>query len=75
MTTARSLLTGSTPVKIEYFDIEGVAEQVRIALAVANIKFDDVRIPFNEWAVKKPTTKHGVMPEMTLPDGTVVTGK
>ncbi|KAL7506472.1 hypothetical protein ACHAXN_009086 [Cyclotella atomus] len=73
MTTARSLLTGSTPVKIEYFPIEGVAEQVRIALAVANIEFDDVRIPFNEWAAKKPTTKHGVMPEMTLPDGTVVT--
>lgn len=73
MTTARSLLTGSTPVKIEYFPIEGVAEQVRIALAVAGIPFDDVHITFPEWQAKKPTTKHGVLPEMTLPDGTIIT--
>lgn len=73
MTAARSLLTGSTPVKLEYFDIEGVAEQVRIALAITSIPFDDARIPFAEWAAKKPTTKHGVLPEMTLPDGSVVT--
>lgn len=73
MTTARSLLMGSTPVKLEYFPIEGVAEQVRIALAVADIPFDDVRIPPDQWAAKKPTTKHGVMPEMTLPDGSIVT--
>jgi glutathione S-transferase len=64
---------GSTPVKLEYFPIEGVAEQVRIALAVADIPFDDVRIPPDQWAAKKPTTKHGVMPEMTLPDGSIVT--
>ncbi|KAL7505080.1 hypothetical protein ACHAWX_000599 [Stephanocyclus meneghinianus] len=73
MTTARSLLTGSTPLKLEYFNIEGVAEPVRIALSVASIPFDDVRIAFDEWSSKKPTTKHGVLPEMTLPGGEVVT--
>ena len=73
MATARALLTGSTPVKLEYFSIEGVAEPVRIALSIAGIPFDDVRIPFDQWPAKKPTTKYGVIPEMTLPDGTVVT--
>ena len=73
MTTARALLTGSTPVKLEYFPIDGVAEPIRVALSIAGIPFDDVRIPFNQWPAKKPTTKHGQIPEMTLPDGTVVT--
>ena len=73
MTTARALLTGPAPVKLEYFPIGGVAEPIRVALSIAEIPFDDVRIPPDQWAAKKPTTKHGVMPEMTLPDGTVVT--
>jgi glutathione S-transferase len=75
MTTARSLLTsGPGTLKLEYFPIEGVAEPVRVALACASIPFDDVRVPPTEWnSVKKPTTKHGVLPEMTLPNGEVVT--
>mmetsp|Transcript_4352 Transcript_4352/g.9689 ORF Transcript_4352/g.9689 Transcript_4352/m.9689 type:complete len:244 (-) Transcript_4352:123-854(-) len=72
---ARKLLIGDgiTPLKLEYFAIEGVAEQVRIALAVAEVPFDDVRIGFSDWAVKKPTTKYGQLPEMILPDGDVIT--
>ena len=72
---ARKILIGdgATPLKLEYFAIEGAAEQVRIALSVAGIPFDDIAIPFSEWPTKKPTTKHGVLPEMTLPDGTLVT--
>lgn len=74
MTSAHDLLTsGAKPLKLEYFDIEGVAEQVRIALSVANVPFDDIRIKFPDWATLKPTKKHGVLPEMILPDGTVVT--
>eukprot|EP00584_Thalassiosira_punctigera_P010567 CAMPEP_0172533224 /NCGR_PEP_ID=MMETSP1067-20121228/6006_1 /TAXON_ID=265564 ORGANISM="Thalassiosira punctigera, Strain Tpunct2005C2" /NCGR_SAMPLE_ID=MMETSP1067 /ASSEMBLY_ACC=CAM_ASM_000444 /LENGTH=235 /DNA_ID=CAMNT_0013317841 /DNA_START=124 /DNA_END=831 /DNA_ORIENTATION=+ len=70
---ARKLLTGTTPLKLEYFDIQGVAEPVRIALSVVDVPFEDVRIQFKDWPTKKSTTKHGVLPEMTLPDGTVVT--
>eukprot|EP00804_Cyclotella_cryptica_P030902 CCRYP_019751-RA/>CCRYP_019751-RA protein AED:0.03 eAED:0.03 QI:217/1/1/1/1/1/2/180/274 len=73
MTSAHSLLTGSTPLKLEYFNIEGVAEPVRLALSVASIPFDDVRIPFDQWPSKKPSTKHGVLPEMTLPGGEIIT--
>jgi len=71
---ARKLLIGDKPLKLEYFAIEGVAEQVRIALAVADVPFDDVTVDASsEWAEKKPTTKYGQLPEMTLPDGTVIT--
>lgn len=72
---ARKLLLGdgSTPLKLEYFNIEGAAEPVRIALSVAGVPFDDVRVAWPEWAAKKPTTKHGVLPELILPDGAVVT--
>ena len=36
---ARKLLVGdgTTPLKLEYFAIEGVAEPVRIALSIANM--------------------------------------
>lgn len=72
---ARQLLLGdgSTPLKFEYFNIEGAGEPVRIALSVAGVPFDDVQVTWPEWQAKKPTTKHGVLPEMILPDGTVVT--
>ncbi|KAL7467534.1 hypothetical protein ACHAXS_007779 [Conticribra weissflogii] len=72
---ARNLLIGdgTTPLKLEYFPMEGLAERVRIALAVADIPFDDVRIGYDEWSEKKSTTRHGQLPEMTLPNGVVVT--
>ena len=72
---ARTLLLGDGSVrpKLEYFAIEGVAEQVRIALSVAGIPFDDITIPFTEWPSKKTSTKFGQLPELTLPDGTIVT--
>jgi len=72
---ARQLLLGdgSSRPKLEYFDIQGVAEQVRIALACADVPFDDVRVAFPDWSAKKATTQHGQLPELTLPDGTVAT--
>jgi glutathione S-transferase len=74
---ARDLLIGpdgsSAKPKLLYFGIEGVAEQVRIALSIANVPFDDVTFPFPEWSTIKPTTKYGQVPELTLPDGAVIT--
>jgi len=72
--SARDLLTsGEGKLQLVYFPIEGVAEQVRIALSVAGIPFDDIRVPPSEWQTKKPTTKYGQLPEMTLPNGQLVT--
>ena len=74
---ARDLLIGpdgtSAKAKLLYFGIEGVAEQVRIALSIANVPYDDVTFPGPEWSTIKPTTKYGQVPELTLPNGTVVT--
>ena len=36
-------------VKLQYFDIVGVAEKVRLALSISGIKFEDERIQFSEW--------------------------
>lgn len=33
----------------------------------------DVHLEKSEWAAKKPTTKHGVISEMTLPNGAIIT--
>jgi len=72
--SAHDLLTsGDGKLSLHYFSIEGVAEQVRIALSVASIPFEDVQVPFSEWQTKKPTTKYGQLPEMILPNGQLIT--
>jgi len=55
-------------VKLTYFDIEGVAEKVRLALTLNGVEFTDERIKFPEWAALKPTTKYGQLPVMTIGD-------
>jgi glutathione S-transferase len=59
-------MSGSSPpkLKITYFDIEGVVEPVRIALALSGIEYEDHRIGFPEWAAIKPTTPYGTLPLM-----------
>lgn len=73
---ARALLIGdgTTRPKLEYFAIEGVAEQIRMALSIVGIPFDNVTIPIPEWQqTKKASTKFGQLPELTLPNGRIVT--
>lgn len=55
-------------IKITYFDIEGVAEPVRLALLLARAPFEDVRIKFPEWQELKPKTPYGQLPVMTIDD-------
>lgn len=62
-------MASNTPVKLEYFDIAGAAEKVRLALVVSGVSFDDVRISFPDWPARKSTAKYGQLPIMTLPDG------
>ncbi|KAL7425770.1 hypothetical protein ACHAXH_000123 [Discostella pseudostelligera] len=74
---ARALLLGdgTTRPKLEFFKIESVAELVRIALSVAGIPFDDVYYDYfsPEWHTRKSSAKFGQLPELTLPNGIVVT--
>jgi len=62
-----------SPIKLTYFDIEGVAEQVRLALVLSGIEFEDIRVQFSEWAEMKPTTPYGQLPLLTTSDGEVRT--
>lgn len=53
---------GSKSVKLTYFGIEGAAEKVRLAMKMAGIPFEDVRIAFQDWPAMKPN-----MPNQQLP--------
>jgi prostaglandin-H2 D-isomerase / glutathione transferase len=56
-------------IKLTYFDIEGVAEPVRLAFAFANIKYEDIRITHADWPTLKPTTPYGQLPVLTIDGG------
>ncbi len=52
--------------KLTYFNIEGVAEKIRLAFVLAGINFEDDRINSEDWAALKPTTKYGQLPVLTI---------
>jgi len=60
-------------IKLSYFDIEGVAEPIRLALVLTGTEFEDDRVPFSKWGDMKPTTPYGGLPLMTIDDGPVRT--
>ena len=55
--------------KLTYFNIQGAAEKVRLALVLGGIKFTDVRVPFDQWPAMKPTTPYGQLPLMSIDGG------
>jgi len=68
------VLSGAVPatparmsgIKLTYFDIEGVAEKVRLALKIGGKDFEDVRVKFPDWAALKPSTPFGQLPFMNI---------
>lgn len=56
--------------KLTYFGFEGAGEQVRLALHLAGLKFEDNRIAREEWMKLKGSTPFGQMPLLEV-DGTV----
>ena len=57
-----------TKPKLTYFDISASrGEECRIALFLAGIEFDDIRIKFPDWPALKPTTPYGSMPIFEIP--------
>ncbi len=54
--------------KLIYFDAPvSRGEECRLALAVAGIDFEDVRVKPADWAAMKPQTPYGGMPVFELP--------
>jgi glutathione S-transferase len=54
--------------KLTYFDAPvSRGEECRLALHLAGIDFEDVRVPFAEWPALKPRTPFGTVPFLELP--------
>jgi glutathione S-transferase len=56
-------------IKLTYFDIEGRAEPVRLALLLSGTEFEDERIQFKDWADLKPKTPYGKVPVLQIDNG------
>lgn len=56
----------STNIKLTYFNIEGAAEKVRLALCMNNIQFVDERIQFEDWEKLKPNFPYGQVPVLSV---------
>ena len=59
--------------KLTYFNIEGAAEKVRLALKLGGIDFQDERIDMASWSALKPSTPYGQLPLLTIDDQAPVT--
>jgi glutathione S-transferase len=54
--------------KLTYFDMPvSRGEECRLALHVAGVDFEDVRIKFEQWPALKPQTQYGALPILELP--------
>jgi glutathione S-transferase len=57
-----------TKPKLIYFDAPvSRGEECRLALHLAGVEFEDVRVKFADWPALKPTTPYGAMPILELP--------
>src|SRR5690242_13489339 len=57
-----------TKPKLTYFDAPiSRGEECRLALSIAGVDFDDVRVKFTEWPALKPTMPYGAMPVLEWP--------
>lgn len=58
--------------KLTYFDMNaGRGEAARIALEIAGVQFEDVRVPYAQWPALKPSTPFGALPVLEV-DGVVM---
>ena len=61
-------LARMTRPKLFYFDIPASrGEECRLALHLAGVDFEDVRIKFPDWPALKPSMPYGGMPVLELP--------
>ncbi|EKX44006.1 hypothetical protein GUITHDRAFT_153127 [Guillardia theta CCMP2712] len=58
-----------------YFDIEGVAEKVRLTLLLGGVAFQDERINFKDWSdpAVKQRAPYGQLPFLTVDGGAPIT--
>ena len=59
--------------KLTYFNVEGAAEKIRLALKLGGIDFEDERIDRAQWSALKGKTPYGQLPLFTIDDFPPVT--
>jgi len=57
---------GPNGIKLTYFDWEGVAEKIRLALALGGIDFEDERVTLENWPDLKPKSRFEQLPTMKI---------
>jgi glutathione S-transferase len=60
-------------IKLSYFDIEGIAEKIRLALKIGGLEFEDERFSFAQWPELKAKSPFGALPIMTIDDSPPIT--
>ena len=58
--------------KLSYFNLEGLAEPIRLMFKIANVEFEDHRFSFEEWPALKATFPNGSVPVLTNPKDDMV---
>jgi glutathione S-transferase len=58
--------------KLSYFNLEGLAEPIRLMFKVANVEFEDHRFSFEEWPALKATFPTGTVPVLVNPKDDMV---
>jgi len=59
-------MAASSDMKLYYFNGMGRAEMIRMVLAAAGKKYEDIRLTSEEWQVKKPSTPFGQLPMLEI---------
>lgn len=49
-------------IRVVYFDLRARGEPIRLVLEAAGKKYEDVRIPFDDWPAGKENTPYGQLP-------------
>jgi len=60
-------------IKLTYFNIEGAAEPVRLALVLSGTEYEDDRVAFADWKELKPKVPHGQLPVMMIDNSPIKT--
>lgn len=62
-------MVSATKPRLIYFDAPvSRGEECRLALHIAGVDFEDVRVKSAEWTALKPQTPYGALPVLELPD-------
>lgn len=59
--------------KLTYFNLEARGEWIRWIFQQAEVPFEDIRVPFQDWSAMKPTTPLGCLPILEV-DGKQIAG-